>query len=73
MIPTPGHIDRGSCLWCASAPCWVVLLMLANLLAPTTWKLMALIDQQYLKTPFYGSRRMTLAQKSRTPGQQTAG
>ena len=33
--------------------------------------MMALIDQQYLKTPFYGSRRMT--QQSRTPGQPQAG
>ena len=29
-------------------------------------ELMALIDQQYLKTPFYGSRRMTAS--SRVPG-----
>ena len=29
---------------------------------------MALIDQQYLKTPFYGSRRMTAWLRNRTPG-----
>ena len=38
-------------------------------------ELMALIDQQYLKTPFYGSRRMTawLSNHGRTPGQPQAG
>ena len=41
-------------------------------------ELMALIDQQYLKTPFYELLRKLqkddcLAQKSRTPGQPQAG
>ena len=37
-------------------------------------ELMALIDQQYLKTPFYGIQKDDcLAQQSRTPGQPQAG
>ena len=46
-----------------SAPCWVSAAPSCTTCqprpAPWTWSLMALIDQQYLKTPFYGSRRMT--------------
>ena len=52
-----------SCLWCASAPCWVKsrssLYYLPTEAGAEDLELMALIDQQYLKTPFYGSRRMT--------------
>jgi hypothetical protein len=33
--------------------------------SPENLQLMRLMDEQYLKTPFYGSRRMSLAEQSR--------
>ena len=65
-----------SCLWCASAlagyqPLLVVLP--ANRGRRRGLGVDGPIDQQYLKTPFYGSRRMTAWLRNHGPGQPQAG
>ena len=50
-----------SCLWCVNVSCWTSAGPRCTRPVPTRaedLELMALMDRQYLKTPFYGSRKM---------------